>query len=71
MQVAVELSEQLNTKNRLDSDIQGRGNDTHLSHCNKEIEQTTVSMKGKSLKIAKIKLFLHLFTAFISLQSQV
>lgn len=71
MQVAVELREQLNTKNRLDTGAQCRGNDTHLSRCNNEIEQTTVNVKGKSLKIAKMKLFLYLFTAFISLPSQI
>lgn len=66
MQVAVELREQLNTKNRLDTGAQCRGNDTHLSRCNNEIEQTTVNMKGKSLKIAKMKLFLYLYCFYLS-----
>ena len=70
MQLAVELREQLNKKNSLDCDVQGREMRSPFPTVTEKLSRL-VNMKGNSLKTTKMKLFPHIFTAFVSLQSQV
>lgn len=71
--LAGELREQLNKKNRLDSDVQGGEMRSPFPTVTEKLGLTyivnIVNVKGNSLKTAKMKLFPHVFTAFVSLQS--